>query len=89
MRCEDWQRLAVFCRFLPFFCFLSIESNSLLLKTPQAVALHLEQTKNQQPPNPEVETFLAQPLGYNRVTSVLHLYTAIYLIAYVFAQKDQ
>lgn len=26
----------------------------------QAVALHLEQTKNQQPPNPEVETFLAQ-----------------------------
>ncbi|CAE7461368.1 nipblb [Symbiodinium natans] len=26
----------------------------------QAVALHLEQTKNQQPPNPEVETFLSQ-----------------------------
>lgn len=26
----------------------------------QAVALHLEQTKNQQPPNPEVEAFLSQ-----------------------------
>lgn len=79
MRCEDWQTLAFFNCFLPFLFFCRL-NRFLWFSRPaaQAVALHLEQTKNQQPPNPEVETFLAQSLGYSLVTS-----------SYVFAQKDQ
>ena len=42
----------------------------------QAVALHLDQTKNQQPPNTEVETFLAQFLGCQlKRTQVLIAYS--------------
>ena len=52
---------SVVCCFAPF---------RLQLVSREAVALHLEQTKNQQPPNPEVETFLSQLLGCTRQTGL-------------------